>query len=159
MPTWGDVADNFPITSGLPADGNIWDEGSGGSVYGEAPPWWAVLGPGIIAGSSATLSNIFRRYPEQPQTTYRPPTYGVEGATYRNTSSGGVGIGFDSSGLRLSDGSHISWIVIAAVVFGFFLLQSPGFSRRRNPAARKRNPKRRRGVRARRNRKAVSRRR
>lgn len=46
------------------------------------------------------------------------------------TPSGGVGLGIDGQGVRLSDGSHIGWLPIGAVALGFMLLQSKGISRR-----------------------------
>ena len=44
---------------------------------------------------------------------------------------GGVGFGIDSQGLRLSDGSHIGWPIIGIVGLGIYLVQSPGFTKRR----------------------------
>jgi hypothetical protein len=60
---------------------------------------------------------------QQPQVVYVQPN-AAGGA-------GGVGIGIDGQGIRLSDGSHIGWLPIALVGGAFFLLQSPGFSRKR----------------------------
>lgn len=144
MPTAWEIAGSqigYP-TGTLPPS-----EGGADDPFGEGPPWWAVLGPGIIAASGATLSSIFRRYPETP--TYaqtRPYTVGggAPSATTNYGGAGGVGIGIDGQGIRLSDGSHIGWLPIGAVVLGFVLLQSQGFSRRRNPATVKRNPRKRR---------------
>lgn len=44
---------------------------------------------------------------------------------------GGVGVGIDKDGVRLSDGTHIGWTTIALAGFAIYLIQSPGFSRRR----------------------------
>jgi hypothetical protein len=64
-------------------------------------------------------------YPQQPtgQQPYYPQVV--------VPAPSGVGIGVDGQGIRLSDGSHISWLVIAGGVGVFMLLQHPGFSRRR----------------------------
>ena len=43
----------------------------------------------------------------------------------------GVGFGIDGQGLRMSDGSHIGWPVMGLAALALYLLQSPGFSRRR----------------------------
>lgn len=138
---WGEIGqqiDDFQFPT--------WNPESG-PAYSEAPPWWAVLGPGIVAASGATLSDIFRRYPETPTYAQTRP-YTVGAAAPYSTTSSGVGIGIDGQGIRLSDGSHIGWLPIGAVVLGLFLLQSQGFSRRRNPV--KRNPRKRRRHHARR---------
>lgn len=111
-----------------------WPSGdSGGSADGgsSGPPWWVTSGPlfGVIG---KTLSNIFAPYQTSAAQAgvgvYRQPTN--YDPNYRQAPNRSVGIGLDSSGIRLSDGSHLGWLPIGAVVFGFFLLQSKGFSRR-----------------------------
>ena len=65
-------------------------------------------------------------------------TGGGGGVNYQNqygalppaAPPGGVGVGVDGQGIRLSDGSHIGWPLIALGVGAIFLLQSPGYSRR-----------------------------
>jgi hypothetical protein len=57
---------------------------------------------------------------------YRNPQY----AQYYAQGQG-VGFGIDSSGIRLSDGSHISWILIFGGFLAWKLIQSPGFEKRR----------------------------
>lgn len=55
----------------------------------------------------------------------------AQNAANNAAGGGGVGLGIDSSGIRLSDGSHIGWFPIIAVLGGVVLLQSSGFQRRR----------------------------
>ncbi|HEY0379847.1 MAG TPA: hypothetical protein VGC87_23220 [Pyrinomonadaceae bacterium] len=51
-------------------------------------------------------------------------------AAERAKDDSGIGIGVDSKGIRLSDGSHISWLLIAGGAVAWKMIQSPGFSRR-----------------------------
>ena len=43
----------------------------------------------------------------------------------------GIGLGIDSQGIRLSDGSHIGWFPVIGVLAALYLIQSPSFSRTR----------------------------
>jgi hypothetical protein len=53
-------------------------------------------------------------------------------AAYLRSQAGGGGVGFgiDEKGLRLSDGTHITWGTMAIVGVAIVLLQSKGFQRR-----------------------------
>lgn len=120
-----------PIYSGgatpAPAGGD-----SGGS---NNPPWWSILGPGILKD----ISNIFapvQTSVAQAQSAglaQRQLQAGLTPQQYQLLQTGattGVGIGIDSNGIRLSDGSHISWILIIGLIVVFALVQSRGFQRR-----------------------------
>jgi len=143
-PWYDPTLDPVYVSGGDPNQYPTYGRSGGGSIYGEAPPWWAVLGPGIIAGSSATLSNIFRKYPEQP-------TYNAARPYYSTTGGYPVGGGSPTSGPgQLGDWIAKNWWVL---LIGGLILFFPGVQRRRNPAARssrRRNPRRGRRARSRR---------
>jgi hypothetical protein len=89
------------------------------------------LGP-LLAGAEKTVSNIFAPAATsiaqaQPAVGYQ---YQAQPAAYRNPTNTGVGFGIDGNGIRLSDGSHIGWVPIFLVGFGFVLIQSRPFTRR-----------------------------
>jgi hypothetical protein len=94
--------------------------------------------PTLVALGLRTISNIFAPPATsiaQAQAARPQVIYAGSGRTdqYGNvipTTGGGIGFGVDSQGIRLSDGSHIGWFPIIGVIGVFFLLQSPGFSRR-----------------------------
>lgn len=104
-----------------------------GGNDGNDVPWYLSAVPLATVIGKTAASIWGNQY--QPQPTYTP-TYSTDyaalqaAALARANAGDGVGIGVDGSGIRLSDGSHIGWLPIGAVVFGFFLLQSRGFSRR-----------------------------
>jgi hypothetical protein len=124
------ASQGFP-TSGLPD----WGGGSGGGSNndgggGNDVPWYVSSVP-FISAIGKTVSNIWgnanQQY-QQPQYQYQPAYQ--QQPIYQTQPGGGVGIGLDGAGIRLSDGSHIGWLPIAGVGLGLVLLQSKGFSRR-----------------------------
>ena len=110
---------NFPGTN-FPD----WGTGSGGGSWQDylkqmGAYWSTVLGTWITQKSA----------PQNPN--YVNPTGVLNNQIGTQTPPpGGIGIGVDGQGIRLSDGSHIGWGTIAIVVGGIFLLQSRGFSRK-----------------------------
>jgi hypothetical protein len=95
-------------------------------------PWW-VSGAPVIGIIGKTVSNIFSPWQAtaaQAQGAYRPQQTNYPVNTLPVNRNSGVGIGVDSNGVRLSDGSHLGWFPIVGVIGAFFLLQSKGFSRR-----------------------------
>jgi hypothetical protein len=115
--------------------------------------WQAQL-PALAAGGLQVIRDIFAP-PATSQAAYGaarpvyyPSTAAAAGLYPATVAATGVGIKVDSSGLWLGT-SRISWVWIIGGIGILFLLQSPGFTRRRNPARRV-NPKRRRKARARR---------
>lgn len=129
---------------GTPIGGSSGGGSGGGTPQQQGPPWWAVLGPGIlkdvssifapapvsIAQAGAQNAALYRsQYPTAPYSSY--PAGSINPATGQPyTSSTGIGIGIDANGIRLSDGSHISWILIGGIVLAIALVQSKGFQRR-----------------------------
>lgn len=109
-----------------------WTPG-GESDNGEdnTPPWYVGAKP-IIDIAGRTLSSIFGNRYQQPTTTaYRPPSsYQYDPALLASRNNQGVGIGLDSNGVRLSDGSHIGWFPIIGVIGFFFVLQSRPLTRK-----------------------------
>jgi hypothetical protein len=115
------VVGNNPGSSNS-SGSNIWEHltpiiGAGLTVLNN----WVVTRPGANPVAVAQLSNG-----QTFQQQLTPEQYQAWLASQR----GGVGFGVDGQGIRLSDGSHISWVMIALVVGGFMLIQSRPFSRR-----------------------------
>jgi hypothetical protein len=136
--------------------------GGGAVIYyptntNQQNPWSAQI-PSLIAGGIQTIRDIFAPV-GSTQAAYgaqrQPIVYaGAQQGAVPVRNTGGVGIGIDGQGIRLSDGSHISWIWIIGGIVIIYLIQSPGFSRRRNPTRKllaKRNPSRSRSRSRRRN--------
>jgi len=94
------------------------------------------LGP-LLAGAEKTISNIFApaatsiAQAQGSSSLYQPYNYpaGAPQPIYRAPQTG-VGLGVDSRGIRLSDGSYIGWGVIALVGGVILLIQTRPFSRR-----------------------------
>jgi hypothetical protein len=133
--SWGNIGieypDGTPTQDPFPTDSSGGGSGGGGSSN-QAPPWYVSLEP-VLLGGEKLASNIWGNQYQQP--TYQPIRTTLPanyGSTYNTVPNpgGGIGIGVDSRGIRLSDGSHIGWFPIIGVGFGLFLLQSKGFSRR-----------------------------
>jgi hypothetical protein len=92
--------------------------------------------PALILGGLKVVDDIFAppatriaQAGSQYQQQYSPAQLAL--LQQQRTPTGGIGIGIDGQGIRLSDGSHIGWFPIVAVIGVFFLLQSPGFTRRK----------------------------
>lgn len=116
--------DDFPSTPPF----NPTNSGNVG-ITDAASPLWALL-----AGVTRTVGNIFQpaavgvaqAYAGQPrQQIYQQSQY-----PQQQQQGSGIGLGIDGQGIRLSDGSHIGWLPIVAVVGGFMLLQARPVSRR-----------------------------
>ena len=77
-------------------------------------------------GQRVTMAQYQQMLQAQAQAQYQyqgnPNAYGYPS---------GVGFGIDGQGLRLSDGSHIGWTTIAIAGVGLYLLQRPGYQKRR----------------------------
>jgi hypothetical protein len=102
--------------------------------------WGSIIGQGFDFGKTF-LNNKYAKdaakygagqyVQQQPQGT--TPAQQIDPAVLallQKQQQQGVGFGFDSEGLRMSDGSHISWMVIFIVILAFFLLQSRPLSRK-----------------------------
>lgn len=138
--------DGWPVWVDDGSGGDIVTGGSGGGSpvptptpvpvssgsNSSTPPWWL---PAIL-GAEGAVSKIFA--PWQATAFSQQPTYYPPGQSYNTglVRTTGVGFGIDSNGIRLSDGSHIGWFPIIGVIGLFFLIQTPGFTRRRNPLQR-----------------------
>jgi hypothetical protein len=125
-----------PVAEGGYPAGAAGNSSGGSSVWSQIPGLIAGFGNQFLQqwGNRGVAAAGVNPYASSLQTTG-----GLTQAQYAeqerlralSNNSGGVGFGFDSQGLRLSDGSHIGWTTIAVVVGGFYLVQSPGFTKRR----------------------------
>jgi hypothetical protein len=104
----------------------------------DAGPWGGTV-PVLIGGGIQALRDIFAPVgtstaayrAQQQQYIGQQPVYNAPSSQYLPPRTSGVGFGLDSQGIRLSDGSHIGWFPIIGCVVVLFLIQSPGFTRRR----------------------------
>lgn len=133
---WGVFGSNLP---------NVSDAGNTDIFLGNQPvysqpagdvPWWAVLGPSIIATAGKDVQSILGNQYQglsQPRVVY--PT-GYQGAGQYPYSGSPA-----SSPDALMNWVSKNWWILA---IGGLILFFPGFQRRRNPAsARRANPRRR----------------
>lgn len=114
-----------------PSQGYPTSDSSGGDGSG-SPPWWAVLGPSLLKVVSNVFAPVQTSVAQAQAGAYRTPVYSATGQVINpyGTTPTGIGIGLDANGIRLSDGSHISWLLILSAVGIFALVQAKGFQRR-----------------------------
>ena len=101
----------------------------------DGPPWWVTSVP-LFSVIGKTASNIFAPYQASVAQAgagyYRPTqtlTYEQQLALAARNREG-VGLGVDSSGIRLSDGSRIGWFPIIGVIGFFYVLQARPLTRK-----------------------------